>query len=639
MQKFNELMGEMDADPALAGARYAPVVSTKSSDDYDKANSGACLSVPNSMDKNALNRSNAIDAMLDALDTMRREAMDPQEKERLAAEIQSLRMGKEKHVDLEDELVTLRQGRWSQVGDSAGDASSKDNHRYMVYESIESVDTIEGDERNGLDTDVLKRISEMDDEYGHIKDARESLSTVSDIIGSKLDPQVLIDSEYRYTDRYLDDVPRSHLGDNRHTVVASTPILSTAYDIAKAKLQAKVRGELEIREKKAKEESTVDKTDLHFSKELIRGQVPAELMDSCSSDIQPAAQPSAHPREQYIDTGVMVDKEETFMHSNESLLQALCDERILKQRAEEALATLHDELNEARLQFEVDVESQKVEILKLKSQVRALVSDRNLDDVFYRFEDDVSRLTKENESLRYRNIRLESRDIGLNLSVSTIQSTSPRKQDLASETGVDLQQTMKTFDSRHKKLISRLQKVLLENEQLVREKEDIAKKDRVYHATARVNDDLRKKVTAIQTENADLRCIFESTLHQLNETESDMLLVKEELRELQLSEQALREERAGYHAVCLGFAHLLDTHIPATHMYIFHASFHVERCRVGPPGTSGACMRTAKGQYTRQSNASLPVKAHARRGEGPRSYGIAITHQTESFGQHKSFSI
>ena len=52
-------------------------------------------------------------------------------------------------------------------------------------------------------------------------------------------------------------------------------------------------------------------------------------------------------------------------------------------------------------------------MLRLKTQVRTLSAENSLGDVFANFEDTVARLTRENETLRSRNLFLEARDLGL----------------------------------------------------------------------------------------------------------------------------------------------------------------------------------------------------------------------------------
>lgn len=57
--------------------------------------------------------------------------------------------------------------------------------------------------------------------------------------------------------------------------------------------------------------------------------------------------------------------------------------------------------------YEVKLESQKLEVKNLQSQLKSLSDQHNLHDVFHTFEDNVARLTRENEVLRQMNLQLE----------------------------------------------------------------------------------------------------------------------------------------------------------------------------------------------------------------------------------------
>ena len=60
-----------------------------------------------------------------------------------------------------------------------------------------------------------------------------------------------------------------------------------------------------------------------------------------------------------------------------------------------------------KTQYEVQLESQKLEVKNLQSQLKSLSNHHSLHEVFHTFEDNVARLTRENEVLRQMNLQLE----------------------------------------------------------------------------------------------------------------------------------------------------------------------------------------------------------------------------------------
>jgi len=72
---------------------------------------------------------------------------------------------------------------------------------------------------------------------------------------------------------------------------------------------------------------------------------------------------------------------------------------------------LQDDLLEVRTQCDVQIDTYKLEIKKLKTQLRALCDNQSLTDVFATFEDNVARLVRENEALRQANLALEAKEL------------------------------------------------------------------------------------------------------------------------------------------------------------------------------------------------------------------------------------
>jgi hypothetical protein len=74
-----------------------------------------------------------------------------------------------------------------------------------------------------------------------------------------------------------------------------------------------------------------------------------------------------------------------------ALLAAIEEGKQYQTRLEAKLVTAQEEMLEMKTQAEIDIESYKVENLRLKGQIRSLCSENSIGDVFSAFEDNVTR--------------------------------------------------------------------------------------------------------------------------------------------------------------------------------------------------------------------------------------------------------
>ena len=95
--------------------------------------------------------------------------------------------------------------------------------------------------------------------------------------------------------------------------------------------------------------------------------------------------------------------------TTQNLMEALQSEKEARILVEGKLMNLKDDLLEKMTVKEVELDESKVEIIRLKTKLRQISADKNIQDVYDSFEDDVKRLSNENSALRRRNLALEPR--------------------------------------------------------------------------------------------------------------------------------------------------------------------------------------------------------------------------------------
>ncbi len=107
-------------------------------------------------------------------------------------------------------------------------------------------------------------------------------------------------------------------------------------------------------------------------------------------------------KEQIDDTGLVGDEFHVLKRNYGVLLEALAHE---KSKCE----SLDDDIQELRLQKESECEDYRLQIQRLQGQIRALTSERSLEEVYDVMEEDVMRLKRELEVIRKDNVQLEGK--------------------------------------------------------------------------------------------------------------------------------------------------------------------------------------------------------------------------------------
>ena len=111
------------------------------------------------------------------------------------------------------------------------------------------------------------------------------------------------------------------------------------------------------------------------------------------------AQPEQLQQQQ---SGEEQSETEVLRRNNRSIMDALNNEI---HRAD----LLEEDVSMAKLEKDAVIDDYKLVITRLKAQIRTLVSERSLDEVYDVMEEDITRLTRELEMTRARNLALENK--------------------------------------------------------------------------------------------------------------------------------------------------------------------------------------------------------------------------------------
>ena len=208
--------------------------------------------------------------------------------------------------------------------------------------------------------------------------------------------------------------------------------------------------------------------------------------------------------------------------------------------------------------YEVQLESQKLEVKNLQSQLKSLSDQHSLHDVFHTFEDNVARLTRENEVLRQMNLQLElqsynhssgsssssssgrgsdhtrSNDRGLRhknhhnsssvddrdnydgdvhqYAVSSIQSSSssssPPQQQQQHLQNQDHTYKYQLLKKENLRLVTKLKKISHEKDALKTDFEQLKQKERQFIVSSKINNDLSHRLRSTYQELVKVKNLY-----------------------------------------------------------------------------------------------------------------------------------
>ncbi len=204
--------------------------------------------------------------------------------------------------------------------------------------------------------------------------------------------------------------------------------------------------------------------------------------------------------------------------TNDTLKQALRDEKSSRLQSEKKILVLQDELDEVKTQGELDKESYKLELIRLNSIIRNLTNNSSMQEVFTCFEENINRLLNENNLLREQIIEYET------------------NQDRGKEQVNISQDSIASIDNNYKKnLISRLKRVGIEKEELKIKYEDLKSKERQFHLAQCVAHDSSRRIkffhheiTKLRDELVNEKEIKDTYHHENNELKTALGKIQEE---------------------------------------------------------------------------------------------------------------
>lgn len=204
--------------------------------------------------------------------------------------------------------------------------------------------------------------------------------------------------------------------------------------------------------------------------------------------------------------------------TNDTLKQALRDEKSSRLQSEKKILVLQDELDEVKTQGELDKESYKLELIRLNSIIRNLTNNSSMQEVFTCFEENINRLLNENNLLREQIIEYET------------------NQDRDKEQVNISQDSIASIDNNYKKnLISRLKRVGIEKEELKIRYEDLKSKERQFHLAQCVAHDSSRRIkffhheiTKLRDELVNEKEIKDTYHHENNELKTALGKIQEE---------------------------------------------------------------------------------------------------------------
>jgi hypothetical protein len=253
-----------------------------------------------------------------------------------------------------------------------------------------------------------------------------------------------------------------------------------------------------------------------------------------------------------------------------------------------------DDVAETQTQCEVDLEDQRLAVVRLKAQVRALCAQSNLADIHALFEEDVQRLVTENEALRRRNLMLETKDVyaetellphqarlvqGAKLSsfavfvvgtegtegtkgtMGTVGTEGTeevaacdsleggRQSDVSVAATTAAVTTLLAKANKEKsRLVSKLHLMVQEKEDLRGRFEELCRRERQGVLSAKLAGDASRRLHTAQQDVVRLTNELESERTLRSQTASDLELVRADACRLQESERAMRNEWAAARA-------------------------------------------------------------------------------------------
>jgi len=218
-----------------------------------------------------------------------------------------------------------------------------------------------------------------------------------------------------------------------------------------------------------------------------------------------------------------------------SLMGSIRDERNQRSVLERKLLSVQEELAETKIQNDVEKENYKLNLIKMKGQIRQLCSNSGLGELCSNFESEVQRLSNENEVLRRKLLTLEEKDDLEFYDRNMLHTnTSIISQDGSFVSG-------KESNKMQRQLI-KIRRLGQEKEELKTVLEELKKKERIFHSSACIAHDASRRFQIASQENTRLKEELEKEKSKRLQYEEDIKHLHLDLHDFQHSESRIRDE-------------------------------------------------------------------------------------------------
>ena len=226
---------------------------------------------------------------------------------------------------------------------------------------------------------------------------------------------------------------------------------------------------------------------------------------------------------------------ERLQNNMNSLMGSIRDERNQRSVLERKLLSAQEELAETKIQNDVEKENYKLNLIKMKGQIRQLCSNSGLGELCSNFESEVQRLSNENEVLRRKLLTLEEKDDLEFYDRNMLHTnTSIISQDGSLVSG-------KESNKMQRQLI-KIRRLGQEKEELKTVLEELKKKERIFHSSACIAHDASRRFQIASQENIRLKEELEKEKSKRLQYEEDIKHLHLDLHDFQHSESRIRDE-------------------------------------------------------------------------------------------------
>ena len=234
------------------------------------------------------------------------------------------------------------------------------------------------------------------------------------------------------------------------------------------------------------------------------------------------------------------------------LMDALYLEKQAKVAVEGRLMNLREDYLEQLTAKEVELDEAKVEIIRLKTKLRQLSADKNIQDICSSFEEDLKRLNSENDVLRRRNLMLEEKCLNaesesLGHALRHDSNLSAAKAKISQS--VDISSSERWLADEFKAQNSSTLKIKLrdlsrDNIVLKAENEELRKKERQYLIAERTASEHSNRIKNLNEEYQRSRRALEIEKELTVRLQNEVLTLRGHRSQQEETESLLQSERA-----------------------------------------------------------------------------------------------